>query len=357
MSAHPTVRSSRYAGAAIDFSPVTEADEYLHPIAPDAHFTSIETNLYGFNIPEADIQCNIYALWHGALGTMQMHIFVYRGARTLPHQLAADYFNEHLYLPAVQDIADYRLALGSCQVHFRTVEPLKDIRLEFVDEPRRFALDLRMRAAMPPVGRPGGKHFTQLMKTSGSLRLDAVDYRIDGFYVRDRSWSYLRPEEPEPSPPYRWMTGWTGSDSGFVVAWIDTGLLDGAEFGPDWNRRLDPEHARFSKWESGGKTPSLNLRSGWFAVDGRPRPVVSMEARSIVADDSRLRMKGIELDIEDVDGVVHRVRARTRSLMPKMYWQNLLTYMHFMDLECDGRAGHGDLMDTYSTHHVREFGL
>jgi hypothetical protein len=40
-----------------------------------------------------------------------------------------------------------------------------------------------------------------------------------------------------------------------------------------------------------------------------------------------------------------------------MYWQNMLTNMHFMQLSCGDRQGNGDLMDTYSSWHIKPFGL
>jgi hypothetical protein len=347
-------KHSAHVGSAVAFSEIRPEDDYLHPVAPDAPFTSIETNLYGFNIPYEDIQCNIYLLWHPVLKTMSAHLFVYRGERILHHQLAADYFVEHQYLPAVDDIRDYRLQMGTCAMRLKIDRPLDRILIEVDDPPRDFALRLNYEAALPPVGRPGGKHFTQLMKTRGELLLDAKRYPIDGFYVRDRSWGYQRPEQPERTPPYRWMTGWFGADSGFVVAWLDTGLIDGDEFGPHWNQRVDgPDGKGINKWESGGPTPGLNLRSGWFAVNGEPRPVVRIDVRTQLALDS-LVVKAIEMDIEDDRGEVHRVVGETASMIPKMYWQNLLVHMHCMRLRYDGRRGEGDLMDTYSNFHIRK---
>ncbi|GEM_PF-1273896 len=357
------LKTSSYVGASVPFAPILPADDYLHPVGPDAHFTAIETNLYGFDIPEHAINCNIYLLWHHALGTMSLHIFVHKGQRILPHQLAADYFKEHLYLPAVPDIADFTVQAGSMTYHSRIIDPLDDILIEADDPSRNFALRLNYRAAMPPVGRPGGKHFTQLLKTSGELVLDGESYRIDGHYMRDRSWGYNRPEEPERTPPYRWMTGWIDDGKGgihksFVIAWIDTGMLDGAEFGPDWHSHVGgADGSGANKWESGGSTPSLNLRSGWISVDGIARPVVRIDTRTLFDEDSRLLVRGFAVDIEDDQGEVHRFTASTIAMIPKMYWQNLVTYMHFMELSCDGLTGHGDLMDSFGGHHIRQFGL
>jgi hypothetical protein len=248
--------------------------------------------------------------------------------------------------------------MGSCAVHMQIVKPLDEMRIEIDDPQRDFSLHLQYRAAMPPVGRPGGHHFTQLMKTSGALTLDGRQYAIDGFYMRDRSWGYQRPEQPERTPPYRWITGWFGSDCSFVLAWIDTGLLDAEEFGPHWNQLVGgKDGAGGNKWESGGPTPSLNLRSGWFAVNGKPRPVVRLDVHTLLADDSRLLVKGIELEIEDAAGDIHHISGETTSMIPKMYWQTMLTYMHAMKLRCGDRSGNGDLMDTYSTYHIRKFGI
>jgi hypothetical protein len=347
-------------GVSLPFAAILPEDDWLHPVSADAAFDCVETNLYGFNIPEENIQCNIYVLWHPVLRSMSAHIFVYRSTRILPHQLSADYFTEYLFLPAVTDNRQWSAQLGSCALRCVIDEPLNRIRIECDDPSREFALRLEYAAALPPVGRPGGKHFTQLMKTSGQLLLAGKNYVINGHYMRDRSWGYRRPEEPERAPPYRWMTGWFGDDSGFVVAWLDTGLLKLPEFGPQWvsaAAQATVEVAGKNKWESGGPTPSLTLRSGWISVAGRVRPVVRMQVRTLLRDDSQLKVQRIELSLEDDSGAVHCIEGDTVSMIPKMYWGNLLTYMHFMRLRCAGRTGHGDLMDTYSGHHIRHAGL
>jgi hypothetical protein len=345
-------------GAVQDFAPVLPDDEYLHPVAADAHFTTVETNLYGFNIPEADINCNIYVLWHPVLRTMSVHIWVLRGKRIVPHQLAADYFVEHLFLPAVENNADWSVTAGSSVFRIKIVRPLEEILIQVRDDSGNFALDLTCIAALPPVGRPGGHHFTQLLKTRGTLTLDGAHYAIDGHYMRDRSWGYNRPELAERTPPYRWMTGWFEGGSSFVIAWFDTGLLDDPEFGPHWNSVVDgPDASGANKWESGGPTPSLNLRSGWITTDGRIVPVTSLRFRTLTGGSSRFIVKAVEIEITDADGRVHLITGETQSMIPKLYWGNLSTNMHAMKLRMGEREGAGDLMDTYSGHHIARYGL
>jgi len=345
-------------GTVQDLAPVLPEDDYLHPVGPDAHHTAIETNLYGFNIPEADINCNIYVLWHPALKTMSVHIWVLKGRRIVPHQLAADYFVEHLFLPAVEDNADWSVAAGSIHFRIKIVHPLEEILIQVSDEARNFALDLTCTAALPPVGRPGGHHFTQLLKTDGDLTLDGAHYAIDGHYMRDRSWGYNRPEQAERTPPYRWMTGWFEGGSSFVIAWLDTALLDNPEFGPDWNNIVGgPDASGANKWESGGATPSLNLRSGWIASEGKIVPVTSLRFRTLTVGSSRITVKAVEIEITDAEGRIHLITGETQSMIPKMYWGNLITYMHAMKLRMGDRCGQGDLMDSYSTYHISMHGL
>ncbi|WP_068071746.1 hypothetical protein [Novosphingobium lentum] len=350
------------AGSAVPFAPVLREDDHLHPAASDAHYSAIETNLYGFNIPAADINCNIYALWHPVLRTLSVQMWVLKGARVLPHQLAADYFIEYLFLPAVDDIADWSVEVGGFALRIAVDEPLERITIQASEPARGFALDLTCTAALPPVGRPGGHHFTQLLKTAGTLTLDGEVHAIDGHYMRDRSWGYNRPEAPERTPPYRWMTGWIGDDCAFVVAWLDTALLEGAAFGTGWDAHVGgPDASGANKWESGGPTPSLNLRSGWIAKAGRVLPVTRLRFRTLTGGDSRLLVKAVELELTDSEGGLHHITGKTRSMIPKMYWGNLLTYMHAMALEMDADGatltGAGDLMDTYSTWHIAEVGL
>ncbi len=345
-------------GDVLAFAPVLPEDDYLHPAPPNAHFTLVETNLYGFNIPEADINCNIYALWHPVLKTMWVQCWVVKGNRILPHQLAADYFIEHHYLPATDDNADWSVEMGSATLRVTMLRPLEAMHICIDDEKRAFSLDLHCAAALPPVGRPGGHHFTQLLKTSGALVLDGDKFNIDGHYLRDRSWGYNRPEEAERTPPYRWMTGWFGDGCAFVIAWLDTGLLDDPEFGPNWNTQIDGSEASgANKWESGGPTPSLNLRSGWIAIEGRIVGITQLRFRTLTGGDSRFLAKAVEIDITDAEGRVHQVSGETRSMIPKMYWGNLITYMHSMKLRMGTREGQGDLMDTYSTYHIGKYGL
>ena len=339
---------AEYTGAVVPFAPILPEDDLLHPCEPGAPYTRIETYLLGFNIPEHAINCNIYLLWHPVLGCMSAHIFVTHGAVTYRHQLEAPYFNEHQYMPAAVGPGTFDLQLGACTARIVIEEPLRRIAVRFADAERDFVLDLVSEAALPPVGRPGGKHFTQLMRNRGSLRLAGHDYAIDGHYMRDRSWGYERPEGAEAAPPYRWITGWNAAGDGMVIAWLDTEMLGDAW--TDW--RAETRGARAAnKWEHGGMTPGVTLRSGWISRGGQVRAVKSVNvACEPDPADARLT-RAIVLDVIDETGASHAIRGMVRQSYPKMYWQTMLTWMHMVELDWDGVPGHGDLMDTFSHWH------
>jgi hypothetical protein len=342
---------AEYTGAVVPFAPIAPEDDLLHPCEVEAPYTRIETYLLGFNIPEQAINCNIYLLWHPVLSCMSAHIFVTRGAVTYRHQLEAPYFNEHQYMPAAAGPGIFELQLGACTARIAIEEPLRRIAIRFADSERDFTLDLVSEAALPPVGRPGGKHFTQLMRNRGILRLAGQSFPIDGYYMRDRSWGYERPEGAEAAPPYRWITGWNARGDGMVIAWLDTEMMGDAF--ADWRRETEGNRAA-NKWEHGGATPGVTLRSGWISRGGEVRAVRSARI-ACLADPADPRLtRGITLDVVDALGEVHAIRGTVRQSYPKMYWQTMLTWMHMVDFDWDGLPGHGDLMDTFSHWHFQQ---
>ncbi len=344
-----------YTGQAVPFSAVEPDDDFLHPVEAGAPFTRIETNLFGFNIPEIGLNANIYLMWHPLFGCMSAHFFLAKGDRIFRHHLEADYFAEVLYLPGVADNGDCRIALGDATLTLRIIEPLRQFEIGFADEEAGISLDLVSTAALPPVGRPGGGHFTQLMHNEGSLTLNGTTSRIDSHYMRDRSWGYQRPEQPERAPPYRWITAWLDDGTAFVIAWLDTGMMAEQGFGDDWAARAGGGDATGrNKWEAGGPTPSLNLRSGWIAWKGHaPRPVVSVTIAGERDASDPLLTRRLALDLTDDRGRSARFVATTRQMLPKMYWQTMITYMHSVDIQCGEACGHGDMMDTFSRFHLR----
>lgn len=331
---------------------IDEADEYLHPIADDAHYTSIETSFFGFNVASAGIDGQYYVWMHPKLRVMAVMIFIFRGIKS--RQLTAEYFNEHAYLPMLDRLDHYRIDVGSCAVEVRVVDPLKEIELTLVDERRGMRLDLTTRAAFPPVGRSGGGHFTQVMKNSGMLELNGEHHAIDGYFVRDRSWNQMRGEEPQLGPPYNWMTGVFGDDLAFHAAILDTTILDAPQYGPDWFRVLDPDNAaKTMRFDHQATGYDRNLRAGYWFQDG-PAPKVLRAARhrTIMGADGYTPVAA-EMVLTDETGEEHAISGRVLSFLPKMYGQNIVTNNAFMEWTYRGRVGHGEMMIVFDNLHLQ----
>ena len=119
---NPGWSTSGLAGAR--FATVVPEDEFLHPVAPGAHYATTETSYWGFCVPERDLMAEIYIWFHPALGTMSAGILLFRGKK--PSSLAADFVHHHHFLPMPAQIGNYRIDAIGLQIE--VLEPLKKIR-------------------------------------------------------------------------------------------------------------------------------------------------------------------------------------------------------------------------------------
>ncbi|MET0547619.1 MAG: hypothetical protein ABWZ40_15070 [Caulobacterales bacterium] len=337
----------------LSYHEIVDADEGLHPVAPDAHFTAVETNYYGFNCASAGLDAHLYMWFHPAMKVMMLDFFIYRGL--CDGQLSATYHNHVNYLPMPADISDYTMEAGSLSVRLQTIKPLKEIRITAKDPKVGLDLQWTTYGSGPPVGRPGGGHFTQLMRNVGTLQLRGKTYDLAGHFVRDRSFSYFRTEDAQLGPPYNWLSGWWAPDTGFHCTLLDTSIFKAPEFGPEWDKHISTGDASKTMiWEkAGAKTPSLNLRYGWWLEKGELRRLVDVKPNTKLAPGTT-RPASCELDITDETGAVHRVRGKTLSHVKHFTIQNNENSICFMDWEVDGRHGNGNLETVYTNDHLHD---
>lgn len=334
----------------IAFLPIAPADEFLHPAHESNHYTAIETNYYGFHLPEQAIDGHIYVWFHTALKVMGIFIFVYRGHKG--QQLEAEYFNHHDFLPMVESNADYTHEMGSGTIRIRVEKPLEEIRITIDDPGADFRLDMRSRGVVPAVGRPGGKHLTQLMRNEGELVLRGEAFPLSGHFVRDRSWSQLRGEAPQAGPPACWMTGIFGDDLAFHTSILDTGIFDLPEFGPAWTDTLPIDNVlRSLKWESGGDTANMNLRGGWWYDGQGTRKIVEATKTTQLAADG-LTTIGCTLDLLDDQGERHVMTGTSLGGIQKMYGQNMVVYLNQIQWTLGDRTGVGSMQTVYFNDHL-----
>ena len=324
---------SPHAGAPL--GQVEPQDEFLHPPAESGHHSSTETSYYGFNIPEEQLNGEIYVWLHPVLKMMSASVYIWRGFKT--STLACEYINHYHYLPFPTDgIEDY--AIQDIGLKIKVLEPLRKVHIDFEDVERGVSFSLTSTAIMPPAVRPDGFHFTQAVRTEGRLKLYGQNFEINGYFSRDRSWSQERRETSRPMPPLTWMVGVFDDQFAFHVL-----AFDDPACGPEWT-------ARYPHIET-GKT----LIWGYIFRDGELVPV-SQAAKLTTREADGLSPRLLELNVEDAAGRTYDIRGYVNAIMPWQTWQNMNVYFCQTRWECDGKVGWGDSQDIQYNDFVHQFG-
>lgn len=311
-----------------------EKDELLHAVPANAPFDTTETSYFGFNIPEKGINGEYYLWLHPQLKVASAGVYVWQGEKRTT--LAADYFDYWNYLPYLEgDLDSYELPTGQ---RAKVIKPLEEIELTCANSERGFSLELSNKAIMPAGGRPDGFHFSQAMKTEGTLKMNGEEHRIDGYFTRDRSWSQPREEMARPIPPIQWMVGVFDDDFAFHVS----GFEDPAK-NPIWSDAFPP------------LSPEYALRWGYVWRNGELFPVT---AASIVTQRTAAGAMptGVEVTLTDAGGETFEIVGKGGARLPLNVWPNMTTYFTQTQWTTRGRTGWGDLQDIQFPDFVRKFG-
>ncbi len=309
------------------------ADELLHAPAPSGHFSATETSYYGFNIPDAKLNGEIYIWFHPVLKVMSASVYIWKGLKD--SSLACEYVNHYHYLPYPDsDIGDYEIPLIGLKI--KVIHPLEEVRVLFEDVTRNVSFDLTLRAIMPAAVRPGGFHFTQACKTTGELNLYGEKLKIDGYFSRDRSWSQERRETSMHLPPVSWMVGVVDETFAFHFVGFDS-------------EGVDPEVTK--RYPMGAS----NLMWGYIFRDGVTVPLVSGRKLTKRAEDG-ISPDLFELELTDADGEIHPIKGSVEARMPWQTWQNMNVYFCLTRWETARGIGWGDTQDIQYNDFVHRFG-
>jgi len=304
------------------FGDATADIEKFQRVPADAPNDVVETSYFGFSIPEEGINAEIYHWYHPKLNMSHGGVCIYQGSK--PLQTAAEYFDWRSFMPMPENTVDCLQASG---VRVDMLEPNKRFRVRYEDAARETKFDFEATAIMPLPVRGNGGHFTQGMRTRGQLRLRGRDYKIDGYFTRDRSWGDPRPEKPLPIPAFVWNVGVFDDSLAFHSAAFDT-----PKYHPDWAKTFPAVKA------------GENHLWGYIWKHGRLIGIKSVDQRTEHGPDG-LVPRGIQLRIEDAEGNVHEIKGTVISCCPLNPWDNMTTYFCLTRWECDGKVGYGDLQD------------
>ena len=288
----------------------TAADDLLHHGDGD-DYTLVETSYYGFNIPSAAINVEVFHWFHPVLGTSSGGVLIWSGDKADP--LHAEYvdFRAHMPYPVDENATTFTFPTG---VTITIIDPLRAIHLAFAAPDGEVSFDVNLQAVMPAVG-PGPGHLCQAVSTKGHLELYGQRYAVDGWFTRDRSWSHPRSEQPHPIPPTTW-----------AAAVFDDHLA-----------------MHFVGFES-DKLSDQSLQWGYLWKDGELRSLTKLQKHTERAQDG-MSPYAVDVVIEDSAGELHTLRGERQARLPFSIWPNMVTEFTQMRWRYGGRTGYGDLQD------------
>lgn len=303
------------------FGAGSASDERYHkPWPSEAPKELIETSYFGFNIPEHQINAEIYHWVHPMYGVVSGGVFIFQGIHT--NSMAARYCNWMNYMPEPEDMTDCTYANG---IRVRMLRPMQEWEIAFDDRDAQTRLHLNLKAIMPPAFRPVGGYFTQALKTSGELILRGERYAIDGFFTRDRSWGDPRSEAKKDPPPAGWHVAVFAEDLAFHDFSFESPELNPAIGG------------RYPGYENG-----KNLLWGYVWKDGELRGIRRTRTRT------EFGLCGVgptvvDLEITDERDETHVLHGETRAALPFRFWPNLPAFFCLTEWSYRGLTGYGDV--------------
>jgi hypothetical protein len=289
---------------------VEPTDEFLP--APDLSRCRrlAETSLFGFNVPEQNLNCTIRHRLHPVLGLVSGGVVLIRGQ--VENAAFADFVDYRNFMPMTGGSLDDVLLPNG--VRLRVVEPLRRIDLSYASPNGRLRFECSQEAIMPAASEPGGNRFTQAMATAGELVLDGERIEIDGYCLREHSWTALGEEDDAALP-----LGWAG-----------------AVFGPDLAFHFSAQDGRF--------LDSTKLRWGYVWRDGETRPLDAAWMRTGRAADGAAPT-GVEVRLRDATGETYELAGETRARAPINLWPNMIDQACLMRYRLNGRCCYGDFQD------------
>lgn len=326
------------AQVADSFGQAQPADEGMHRGAREQNTSEalVETVFAGFHVPEADIHCLNYIWLHPNLRLMSGGAWCWRGF--VRSQLEADLFDMRDFVPDTAitggggDLTDVTMPNG---YRYQVLEPLTSIRMTYDDPARGNSFDVTQTAVMPPAMLASNRHFDQVMKSTGTLRLRGEEFEVNSYAVRDRSWGEARTEDPAGASGIHWLVAIFGDDYAVHV----TGLQDPET--AHWRDAFpeDPGHARA-------------MNRGWVWKDGQLLTVqqARIETEWDVANRRQAAHRVVAIDETGAEHVLH---GQLRAAAPWHTWSNVHMSIGLARWESDGRVGHGDSQVAMWTDFVR----
>lgn len=293
-----------------------------------------QTWYWGFNVPEANINCFAYCWTHPNLNVVTGGLMIYQGMKA--QTLACELFDIRAFnkLDLVGDGSNILFPNG---MRVEVIEPLEHMRLTFDDPGRQTSVNVDIRASAKPLMRSNNQHFEQVMKVTGDLVLRGEAYKVDCYNVRDRSWGEPRPEDHAPLPPYTWVTGVFGEEFAFNL-----GAHDDPARSPEWAGiyNLDPASV---------------FKDGWVQIKGEQRRLA--RASKITHREFPLcRPLRHEIEFEDTAGDKYLITGDVVAQSNWAGWPNANVHLGLVKWSWNGKTGYGETQEVQWNDYIWRFG-
>ena len=321
----------RYFG---DFD--SSIERFQKPWPADATFELVETSYFGFNIPDANINGEIYHWFHPKLGVASGGIHIFQGMKN--SQMHADYMDYRNFQPIPDDLTDCTYTTG---IRTRMVKPSREWEISFDNPTENTWLRLNARAIMPPAFRSIGGHLCQAVKNTGTLVLRGKEYKIDSYFTRDRSWGDLRSERRLDIPPPGWHAGVFNDDLAFHVM-----AFESPELTPAMGKR-------YPGFEDG-----RNYLWGYVWKNGELLGLKSCR-KMTTRDTDGIFPASVELILTDERDDIYDIAGTISARLPIHIW-NSTAVLTMTRWTLDGAIGYGDsqegIYENWRRENYREHG-
>jgi len=305
---------------------ITENDVMEFHLPADGDPLWAETNFFGFNIPEEQINVGIYFLSRPTLGVALASVQVIQGFPR--HCIEALYYDEHAHLQLPEKNGDYSLANG---LSVKAVNPPMDYLLTYKGK-NDTEFHVEYEGLMPPYDitdpemdpnapkeKPIKGHFDQTGHFKGALKVKGKSYKIDSVSTMDHSWG------PRSEADY-------GSASWFHVSFgRDLTIHCIFAFDPMSPGVLDP------------------FAHGYVLEDGK---VYGLKSGKATSTRDGLMQLGLNVEVTDVRGRSYHFTGSAMTGFPWMCWPNTCDFVTLMEWNMGGRIGYGECQDVVSMPNI-----
>ena len=277
-----------------------------HPLThisnPDCSVT--ETWWWCFNIPERNLNGEIYFWRHSNLKTMSGGVWIFEGIKK--HHLQCEHFNWRSFIPDPQ-IGENTLYAPELDLRINILEPMQRHEVLYRNPETDTSLHLTAQSVQPPVLRANNAHFEQVQRMTGTLHLNGEDLSFDCLSFRDRSWGEPRSETAMKHPPTLWAVGVSADGKRSF----------------NFNSCDDPAHDALVA--SYGLTSANAFKIGWIYSDGNLRKIVAMSKRTRRAADG-LQAVAYDAEITDETGRTYSLTGEILAAVMWSPWPNMAAY-------------------------------